>query len=280
MIRLSSSELECLQEFLLSLYGASDLEALRRLIAEGASRLIASDRANFNQFDVSETHRMVIPEPVPAYWRQLSPILLAHMHEHTLGHPTRVPPLHTAVTFSDRHDAQWEKSTLYHEYYVPAGARHQLFVHLFQKGTVRSSLAFNRSRRDFSVRDRAILELVSPHVACAWHNVSKLQQLRSPVGLAVELTAERKQTAGEAAPGVDRLTHLGLRLTLREAEILDWVAEGKRNREIGLIIGISARTVGKHLEHIMQKLGVETRTSAACYWLEATNQSSTRASRL
>lgn len=51
-------------------------------------------------------------------------------------------------------------------------------------------------------------------------------------------------------------------LTLREIEILNWLREGKRNREIGIILGISARTVGKHLEHLFQKLGVETRTAA------------------
>lgn len=52
-------------------------------------------------------------------------------------------------------------------------------------------------------------------------------------------------------------------LTAREAEILHWLGEGKRNNEIGTILGISARTVGKHLEHIFVKLGVETRTAAA-----------------
>jgi DNA-binding CsgD family transcriptional regulator len=52
-------------------------------------------------------------------------------------------------------------------------------------------------------------------------------------------------------------------LTTREAEILHWLREGKRNREIALILGLSPRTVGKHLENIFLKLGVETRTAAA-----------------
>jgi DNA-binding CsgD family transcriptional regulator len=54
-----------------------------------------------------------------------------------------------------------------------------------------------------------------------------------------------------------------LRLTPREVEVLYWVTQGKRNDEIGLILRISPRTVQKHLEHIMDKLGVETRTAAA-----------------
>ena len=53
-----------------------------------------------------------------------------------------------------------------------------------------------------------------------------------------------------------------LGLTPREAEVMSWVAQGKTNREVGLILGSSARTVDKHLEHIFQKLGVEGRTAA------------------
>jgi DNA-binding CsgD family transcriptional regulator len=54
-----------------------------------------------------------------------------------------------------------------------------------------------------------------------------------------------------------------LGLTKREAEILWWAAQGKTNPEIAILCGISNRTVHKHLEHIYQKLGVETRTAAA-----------------
>jgi DNA-binding CsgD family transcriptional regulator len=53
-----------------------------------------------------------------------------------------------------------------------------------------------------------------------------------------------------------------LRLTRREAEVLHWVAEGKTNEEIGMLLGLSPRTVSKHLEHIYDKLGVRTRTEA------------------
>lgn len=52
-------------------------------------------------------------------------------------------------------------------------------------------------------------------------------------------------------------------LTRREREVLDWVCAGKCNRDIAAILGVSRRTVEKHLEHIYIKLGVETRTAAA-----------------
>jgi DNA-binding NarL/FixJ family response regulator len=54
-----------------------------------------------------------------------------------------------------------------------------------------------------------------------------------------------------------------LQLTQREAEVLTWISRGKSNRDIGEILGISPRTVNKHLEQIFTKLGVENRTSAA-----------------
>ena len=52
-------------------------------------------------------------------------------------------------------------------------------------------------------------------------------------------------------------------LTRREIEVLSWLAKGKTNRDIGDILGLSPRTVNKHLEHVYAKLGVETRASAA-----------------
>jgi DNA-binding CsgD family transcriptional regulator len=51
-------------------------------------------------------------------------------------------------------------------------------------------------------------------------------------------------------------------LTPRESEVLAWVAKGKTNAEVGMILQLSGRTVQKHLEHIYSKLGVETRTTA------------------
>ncbi|MDK9698423.1 MAG: response regulator transcription factor [Siculibacillus sp.] len=58
-------------------------------------------------------------------------------------------------------------------------------------------------------------------------------------------------------------------LTGREAEVLLWIARGKSNRDIGDILGLSPRTVNKHLEQVYAKLGVENRASAAVMALKA-----------
>lgn len=51
-------------------------------------------------------------------------------------------------------------------------------------------------------------------------------------------------------------------LTPRETEILRWVAAGKTNAEIATIVGSSALTIKKHLEHVYRKLDVTTRAAA------------------
>ncbi|MBY6241415.1 response regulator [Methylosinus sp. Sm6] len=57
-------------------------------------------------------------------------------------------------------------------------------------------------------------------------------------------------------------------LTLREAEVLSWIARGKSNSDIAEILCISPRTVHKHLERIFVKLGVDSRSSATSVALQ------------
>jgi DNA-binding NarL/FixJ family response regulator len=63
-----------------------------------------------------------------------------------------------------------------------------------------------------------------------------------------------------------------LGLTAREGEVLSWLAKGKTNRDIAQILGLSPRTVDKHLEQIYSKLGVENRTAAAAIAVNAKNR--------
>jgi len=59
-----------------------------------------------------------------------------------------------------------------------------------------------------------------------------------------------------------------LKLTPREAEVLFWISHGKSNHDIGVILGAKTGTICKHVEHILNKLDVENRTSAAVVALE------------
>ncbi len=51
-------------------------------------------------------------------------------------------------------------------------------------------------------------------------------------------------------------------LSPRERECLCWVSRGKSSTDIGVILGLSARTVDSYLEKAASKLGVRTRIEA------------------
>ncbi len=63
--------------------------------------------------------------------------------------------------------------------------------------------------------------------------------------------------------GDEQILRSRLKLTAREAEVLLWISRGKTNRDIAEILGLSPRTVNKHLEQIFAKIGVENRAAAA-----------------
>jgi len=99
-----------------------------------------------------------------------------------------------------------------------------------------------------------------------------------PAGTALALASGDRRVALRALPeaaGGGWLLYIGEKsanpppdhaamatLTPREREVLDWVAAGKSDAQAAAILGISVRTVGKHLEHVYVKLGVEGRTAA------------------
>ena len=66
-------------------------------------------------------------------------------------------------------------------------------------------------------------------------------------------------------PSIEDIIQACPNLTPREAEVMYWVTMGKTNRDIAEILILSPRTVNKHLEHVFEKLYVETRTAAVLH---------------
>jgi DNA-binding response OmpR family regulator/DNA-binding CsgD family transcriptional regulator len=64
-----------------------------------------------------------------------------------------------------------------------------------------------------------------------------------------------------APPGPAELIKLGL--TPRQGEVLYWIAQSKTNGEIAIILGTSPRTIDKHVEQLLERLGVENRLAAS-----------------
>lgn len=119
----------------------------------------------------------------------------------------------------------------------------------------------------------------------AWSRRARAERqdpLHPPSALVVE-RSERRLTArlGPDLPGGRRLILLDeqalssslalqvLGLSRRECEVLACVAAGKTNADVAILLGIAIGTVKKHLEHIFDRLGVETRSAAVVKALEA-----------
>jgi len=87
---------------------------------------------------------------------------------------------------------------------------------------------------------------------------------------AIQSRLDRHATRAPKAPNFSSFAPLlALGLSPKEAETLLWVAQGKSNSEVALILGIAEATVKKHLEHIFQKLGVDKRGAASLIAVEA-----------
>jgi DNA-binding NarL/FixJ family response regulator len=91
------------------------------------------------------------------------------------------------------------------------------------------------------------------------------------------LRRSQQQAAREFKPDfstTEPLQKLGL--TARATETLLWLAQGKTNPDIAIILGITESTVKKHVQEIFEKLGVETRGAATVRALEVLNSSPAR----
>jgi DNA-binding response OmpR family regulator/DNA-binding CsgD family transcriptional regulator len=121
--------------------------------------------------------------------------------------------------------------------------------------------------------DRATLPmaLLAPARQLLSEHVSPPASIRVELGgVEIELTMLEPDRPGETLVRITEVREDGKidslqkhnGLTRREAEVLLWVSYGKTNRTISEILGISPRTVNKHLEQVFRKLGVETRAAA------------------
>ena len=157
------------------------------------------------------------------------------------------------------------RTCFYNEISRPHDVRRQLTVYAPLPGGGTLMLAVARTGADFSELDRTRLEILRPHVALAWTRA--LERLRQEAAL---------QGLRRVTPSVENDPVAGARtlrgrvgLTPREAETLFWVAQGKTNAEIGIILDLAPATVKGYVERLLARLNCPTRTAAARTALEA-----------
>jgi DNA-binding CsgD family transcriptional regulator len=352
MTRLSRAEQCVLVDGLRELYAQTDITRLRETLVRVAARLVPCDIGSYNEIDRAGTKPLValrFPE-----WDEAAkylPAFAAHYSGHPIARYIHETGDRQALRLSDFVTSQQLRElSIYNEYYKPMGIRHQIVFFFDSDGApAQRAISLNRSGRDFSERDRTILELLRPHFRQAYENARSMTELRfaaqamehvqaastkamllasgagriewvsalgrgwlrefcgieadpeavlpEPIGawldeqrdfrrsldgaartlalrlssahriLSIELAAEDDEdnatlvlaldTPGPAAtivclPG----------LTPRENEVLGWIAQGKTNPEIAIILGLSVRTVYKHVENLFAKLGVGNRAEA------------------
>ncbi|MEA2473432.1 MAG: hypothetical protein QOE06_1347 [Thermoleophilaceae bacterium] len=222
--------------------GLLDLDELRTGLLGALRRAVPSDWASLN--DVGPDHVVSIVEP------ELEPDILPrfaeHVHENPLLQHWERTQDGRAFRFSDVSTrAEREATRLHQEVYAPLGLNHQIAFTLPHAPDQVLALVLSRRDRDYSDDERDFLNRARPFLIQAYRNALAYSERapRSPAGLERPL-----ETHG---------------LTPREAEVLALVAVGGSNRSVADRLGVSDRTVQKHLERTFRKLGVTTRSAAA-----------------
>jgi DNA-binding CsgD family transcriptional regulator len=208
-------------------------------------RLIASDLTHVSVCDLDSGRRAVVSDVPGAISKRDIETFNRHFKDHPLVREHGRNPQARTVRISDLVAERGFRGTpLYDEYYRAVGVHYAMALPVHVHGKELVSFVFNRQDRDFSDRDRACAEAIRPHLGDLYRMTRALDGARAAWGV-----PSTREPAGSP-------------LTAREHEVLQWLASGKTDKDIGAILGISPRTVHKHLQRIYEKLGVETRTAA------------------
>jgi DNA-binding CsgD family transcriptional regulator len=129
---------------------------------------------------------------------------------------------------------EWHALDLYWEVCRALDGEYELDLWLATPDGVAGGFGFDSFERDFSERDKLVLDTLQPHLVRLCRNAA----------------ARQRESRWLAA------------LTPREREILLWVARGKSNREIAAVLYLAPGTIRKHLDNVYDKLGVSNRAGA------------------
>jgi len=217
-------------------------DAFARRGLECLPRLVSSELTTLSVCNLETGHRSVVSDSPGAISRTEIAVFDRYFYDHPLVREHgRNPAAVTRRIAELLPDSRFHRTPLYNDYYRVIGIDHVMAVPIHVDRRYLVSFVLNRSKCGFSDRDRERLEIMRPHLGNLYR-------------LSVAASRHWVPPAESALPDS---------LTPRERDVLRWVAAGKTDRDIGAILEISPRTVHKHLEHIYEKLGVETRTAAA-----------------
>jgi DNA-binding CsgD family transcriptional regulator len=261
MIRLGHQDFALVAEFLRELYAQTDVDQLPATLLAGLARLIPCEHLAFNEVNGQTNELKLVLQPFVRRIFELAPVIEPLLPHHPLLAYYREVPDRRAYQFSDFLSArQFRQTDIYQDFYRHIDTEHQLALFLSERGAASDiCIAINRKRREFSERDRTLLDVLRPHFIQARANAQAFtaarQQTRALAESCALLLTEETDFSLAVRAQASGLTH-------REIEVLHWLAEGKTNPEIALILQLSPRTVHKHVEHVFRKLEVDSRHAA------------------
>jgi len=252
MERLGQRDLEASLDYLRGLYAEGDPESLKRHVLRTVASLVPSELTTYNELDLRTSENVWEWAPTPSGFAGLAESFARHMDENPCVAHYRRTGDGRATKISD-FLTQRELRGLgyYSEYLRKVGLEYRISIVVPKPPRSAVALALGRSGRDFSERDRLVLDLLRPHLAQAHDNALALERLRE---------ASDRPRPDETPLSRESLRPLGL--TDRETDILLAIARGQTNKQIAAGLYVSPFTVKTHLQRVYRKLGAGSRTEA------------------
>jgi DNA-binding CsgD family transcriptional regulator len=236
------------------LQGMLDLDELIDGFLAAFERNVPADFVSINDIgpDTERVIAVVIPPQPAGLYRAFGEYafqnpLMARYMETLDGRPYRFSDV---ISVDDYHALD-----LYRHVYAPMGVEHQMAFTLPATPGRVVAIVLSRRERDFTDAERDLVQTARPFLIQAWRNAIAHTALRD------ELAARPLGSGGAGGDEVEELRRRGL--TERQAQVLALIARGRSNRDAGAILGISERTVQKHLELSYRELGLASRSEAA-----------------
>ena len=221
---------------------AIDVSSFAQVGVQVLNGLARSDLTTLSRCDLRSGRREVFGAPPRAIGADERAAFDRHFSAHPLVRYHAQAHGAYAHRISDSlSEAQFRASALYGDYYRRVGLSHALALPVKMDGHELVSFVLNRQGHDFADRELALLDA-----------------LRRPLAQVFA----RLCAVPRPAAAIDPQTVARYGLTPREIQVLQWVALGKTDRDIGLLLECSPNTVHKHLQRVYTKLGVENRTAA------------------
>jgi DNA-binding CsgD family transcriptional regulator len=235
--------------------GVLDLHEFGSALLEALRRAVPADWVSVNDLGADpDTAVVLIDPPFPPEAHEAFARLA---HENPLIKRFTRTRDGRAYRFSDVvTPAELHALRLYREFYGPIGLEHQLAFTLPHEPARLLGVALSRRDRDFGDDEVALLDRARPFLIQAYRNAIAYSNAQADL---------RRARDAQLPPAAGRLKQwmAARRVTDREVEVLRWAAAGRSDGEIASGLGISTRTVQKHLERTFRKLAVRTRADAA-----------------